>query len=185
MCQGQLGITSSLLRRRAPSVPGPCTPYTSKLSNSTYLLNTLPADAVTAEQSCIRQGGHLASFSRYGSESALVEFWVGEVELVQLVPSCKGHSFVTATSVLHLMPPSAPCSAEEQFEVEQHFINVAGCLLASFHTAYWVGLQQTDPSSGFAWLDQSPPDEYTHWCGAAGLVSLACIAAGMHCGTRC
>jgi hypothetical protein len=56
-------------------VPGPCTPYKSKAQNRTYLLNTLPADAGTAEAACIAQGGHLVTYTSQAEQYEVEQYF--------------------------------------------------------------------------------------------------------------
>ena len=44
-------------------MPGPCGPYKSKATGSSYTLNTNKTDFATAEQDCNKLGGHLAAWN--------------------------------------------------------------------------------------------------------------------------
>lgn len=44
-------------------MPGPCGPYNSKGTGSSYTLNTNKSDFASAEQNCNRIGGHLAAWN--------------------------------------------------------------------------------------------------------------------------
>lgn len=44
------------------AVPGPCARYTRRTTNFTYYYNTSATDFDSAEQACMDNGGHLASF---------------------------------------------------------------------------------------------------------------------------
>jgi hypothetical protein len=47
----------------ANAVPGPCAKYTRRSTNFTYYYNTSATDFYSAEQACMDNGGHLASFT--------------------------------------------------------------------------------------------------------------------------
>ncbi len=58
-------------------MPGPCAPYFSPLTNTTYLANTQSASAAAAQASCQAQGGHLASWGSQAEQLAVEQAFAG------------------------------------------------------------------------------------------------------------